>query len=103
MRLLTSFTFAGLVTLLGCSSPDSAPPESESVDSELSTAGSECVIDTIFVKKGFLADLAASVDVSLIKDYGPNFYKHVEIPKTLDAALPTTDEFGEAINTIHGF
>lgn len=105
MRFLTSLTCVGLVTLLGCSGPDGAPsePAPASVDSDLSGGSTECVVDTIFVKKGFLVDLAASVDASFIKDYGPKYYKHVEIPKTLDAALPTTDEFGEAINTIHGF
>ncbi len=105
MRFLTALTYVGLVTLLGCSAPESAPsePEAASVDSDLSGGGTECVVDTMFVKKGFLADLSAAVGPSFIKDYGPSYYKHVEIPKTLDAALPTTDEFGESVGTLLGF
>lgn len=104
MRFSSSASCLVLATLLGCSAPDDpASTEPASVESDLSGAGSECVVDTIFVKQGFLADLAASVDPTFIKDYGPQYYKHVEIPKALDAALPTTAEFGEAINAIHAF
>ena len=104
MRFSSSLGCLVLATLLGCSAPeDPTNVEPSSVQSDLSGAGSECIVDTIFLKKGFLADLAASVDATLIKDYGPQYYKHVEIPKALDAALPTSAEFGEAIYTIHGF
>jgi len=93
--------FASLLAL-GCQAPPGdEPAAAASSEDALSGAGSECVIDTLFVKKGLLADLAASVDPSLIKDYGPSFYKHVEIPKTIDAALAS--DYGEALYSLHGW
>jgi len=93
-------------TLLACSnpSPESSDPgaSASASESELSSASGECVIDTLFVKKGFIADLAAAVDPSFVKDYGPEYNKHVLIPKALDAALGG-GEYGEAFYTLHGF
>ena len=97
---------AAAASLLACStpSPESSDPgtPATSSESDLSAASGECVIDTLFVKKGFIADLAAAVDPSFVKDYGPEYYKHVLIPKTLDAALGG-GEYGEAFYTLHGF
>ena len=105
MRFLVLAVVAS-ATLLACESPapESADPGAPAIssESELSRASGECVIDTLFVKKGFIADLAAAVDPSFVKDYGPGYYKHVLIPRTLDAALGG-GEYGEAFYTLHGF
>ena len=104
------FPFLGLVaaaaSLLACSTPspessDPGAPASVS-ESDLSSASGECVIDTLFMKKGFIADLSAAVDPTFVKDYGPEYSKHVLIPKTLDAAIGGS-EYGEAFYTLHGF
>lgn len=101
-----AFVAAASSLLLACETPapessDPGAPASAS-ESDLSAASGECVIDTLFVKKGFIADLAAAVDPSFVKDYGPAYYKHVLIPKTLDAAIGG-GEYGEAFYTLHGF
>ncbi len=104
MHFSSSATVAVLLLLsAGCAPADGAPSDSapEASESDLSSA-SECVVDTITLKKGFLADLQAVVAPSMIKDYGAEHYKHVEIPKTLDAALGN-GEYGEWISTFHGF
>lgn len=105
MRFLTLAVLAA-TSLLACSTPapESGDPSASASasESDLSAASAECVIDTLFVKKGFIADLAAAVDPSYVKDYGPAYYKHVLIPKTLDAALGGS-EYGEAFYTLHGF
>jgi hypothetical protein len=95
----------GLVAF-GCSTPDSTGAQS-SADELAATpaapsAPRECVIDTITVTPGLLKDLRASVGDAYYKEY-PGAYPHIEIPGALDAALPTTPEFGEWFYTVVGF
>ena len=87
-----------------CSTP-ADPNGAPSSAAELATTAAaprECVIDTLFVTPGLLQDLRASVGDAYYKEY-PGAYPHVEIPGALDAALPTTAEFGEWFYTVVGF
>ncbi len=89
---------------VGCASP-AATDEAETA-SDLTAAaapsGAECVIDTVRVTEGLLADFRASVGVSFVKQYAGGLYAHLEIPGVFDAALPPNGESGEWFDTILG-
>jgi hypothetical protein len=100
-----AFSLVGALAA-GCSTPADASGAQSSADERATaantTAPRECVIDTISVTPGLLQDLRASVGDAYYKEY-PGAYPHIEIPGALDAALPTTAEFGEWFNTVVGF
>jgi hypothetical protein len=89
-----------------CSSPegevsDGEQQSGESSD-ELSTGSSkECVVDTVIVAPGLLADLKAALGTKYLKNYGPGLYPHLEVRGAFDAAL-STDVTGEFFYTVVG-
>jgi hypothetical protein len=91
----------------GCSTAADSSGAQASADEMVTTTAAaaaprECVIDTVTVTPGLLQDLRASVGDAYYKEY-PGAYPHIEIPGALDAALPTTAEFGEWFYTVVGF
>jgi hypothetical protein len=93
-----------LLGLAACSTPASPADEGTAAEDELSSArGKECVVDTVTVGKGLLADVKAAFGAGYLKDYGANYFPHVEIPGVFDAAISSDDEFGEWFYTVVGF
>ncbi len=105
MVAVSALVFGGLGCAPAQESGSTTGTTDNTNESDLSgaKASSECTLDTLFMSNGFLTELKSSIGTSYIHNYGGQYYPHVEIPGFLDAALPTTDEFGNTLYTIVGF
>ncbi len=92
------------------SADPASSPAAEQVSSPISQNATfervaDCVIDTPSFRDAveLTNDLEASIDLEFIKDFGPQYYKQVRIPKALQIPLVKTDEFGSYAYSFHGW
>jgi hypothetical protein len=88
---------------VGCASPDGSDAAASSDELNASpAAATECVVNTVIVKQGFLADFESALDPKFITPASSQFFEHVSVPKVVDFARDPNVEDGEWFYTVIG-